>query len=354
MLIHNSYFIRASIFFIFLLSISSCKWFGGKENCQINTGTAEDFKSVKIVRFEEELFKIAPNNLLEGLQALRKKNPDFYDIYFERVLQVTSNAGDYNSYTPLVLDFLTNKYVKGLYDTTQSHFPDLKQFESEMNKAMKNYVKHFPDSTVPTIYTFISEFGNQAFTFEKCLGVGIDMYLGVDYPYYKSSDLNFPAFMVERFTPKNMVINAVNVMSTDLMTELPQNGFLLDHMIYYGKSCYFMEKILPFRKQYELINYSKENWEWCELNEGRIWEFFVGKELLFSPGMLDFKKYLEDAPTTSGMPAGAPGKVGVWTGWMIVRKYMDENPDVSLSELMKMDNSRAILEGSGYKPRVTK
>jgi hypothetical protein len=39
---------------------------------------------------------------------------------------------------------------------------------------------------------------------------------------------------------------------------------------------------------------------------------------------------------------------------MIVRKYMEENPKVSLSELMKMDNARAILEGSGYKPRVEK
>lgn len=354
MLKHNSFFIKLIVFFLLVLGFSSCKWFGKESKDAINTEQSKDFKSIKIVRFEEELFKISPNNLLEGLKALRQKDQDFYDIYFERVLQVTANGGDYNSYVPLVLDFITNKYVKGLYDTTQSHFPNLKLFESEMNKAMRNYVKNFPDSTVPTVYTFISEFGNQAFTFEKCLGIGIDMYLGVDYPYYKSSDLNFPSFMVERFIPKNMVVNAVNVMSTDLMTELPQNGFLLDHMIYYGKSFYFMEKILSFRKPYELINYSKENWAWCEANEGRIWEFFVAKELLFSPGMLEFKKYLEDAPTTAGMPAGAPGKVGAWTGWMIVRKYMEENPKVSLSELMKMDNSRAILEGSGYKPRVIK
>lgn len=350
----SRFFIKMGSLFFILLAITSCKWLEKDKKDNKSTNIANKEVDVKIIRFEEEMFKISPSNVLVGLKELREKYPIFYDVYFERVLQVTSNAKDFNSYVPLFTDYISNKAVRGLYDTTQSHFPNLNVFEKEMNKALRNYNHYFPDSTIPTTYTFISEFGNQAFTFENCIGIGIDLYLGENYIYYKSSDFNFPAFMVKRFVPENMVINAVNVMSTSLIPELLNNGFLLDHMIYYGKSCYFMEKLLPFRKPYEMINYSKENWEWCEKYEGQIWDFFVGKDLLYSPGMLDFKKYLEDAPTTSGMPAGAPGKVGVWTGWMIVRQYMKNNPNVKLSDLMKITDSRVILEGSGYKPRVLK
>jgi uncharacterized protein YjaZ len=38
-------------------------------------------------------------------------------------------------------------------------------------------------------------------------------------------------------------------------------------------------------------------------------------------------------------------------GWQIVRKYMKENPDVSLQELMADTDAEKILHASKYKPR---
>lgn len=331
-----------------LLVIGSCR---NNNNHRVATTKAEEVEDVHIIRFEQELFNIPPTAMATGLPKLGARYPDFYSIYVERVLGATANYKEYASYANLMTDFVTNPYVRGLYDTVQTHFPDLKPVEKELKVAFKHYKSFFPDSTLPQVYSFISEFSNGAFTFENNIGIGLDMYLGEQYPYYKSEDLGFPAFMIKRFKPENITLNVMNVLSTSIIPELPQNANLLDHMLYYGKSLYFIQQMLPSKKAHDIIYYSKENWQWCKENEVNIWQYFIERNLLFDSGMLDFLKYVQDAPSTYGMPSGAPGKVGAWIGWQIVDHYMEQNPDVTLGQLLVNTNAREILEKSGYKPK---
>lgn len=337
-----------SLCIVAFVTITNCQ---KKKNNQSQKPLEEKLSDVQIIRFEQELFAIAPTDMEKGLPKLGDRYPDFYSIYIERVLGATANYKEYSSYANLMSDFVTNPYVRGLYDTVQTHFPDLKPIEKELKVAFKRYKTFFPDSTLPQVYSFISEFSNGAFTFENNIGIGLDMYLGEDYPYYKSEELGFPAFMIQRFKPENISINVMNVMSTSIIPELPQNANLLDHMLYYGKSLYFIKQMLPAKKEYELIHYTKENWAWCTENEVNIWQYFIERNLLFDSGMLDFLKYVQDAPSTYGMPSGAPGKVGAWIGWQIVDHYMEKNPDVTLGQLLTNTNSREILEKSSYKPK---
>ena len=47
----------------------------------------------------------------------------------------------------------------------------------------------------------------------------------------------------------------------------------------------------------------------------------------------------------------APGRIGAWVGWQIVRAYMQENPAVTLAQLLAEEDAQKILNGSKYKPR---
>jgi hypothetical protein len=40
-------------------------------------------------------------------------------------------------------------------------------------------------------------------------------------------------------------------------------------------------------------------------------------------------------------------------GWQIVRKYMEENPNITLQQLMSERDAEKILRASGYKPKIT-
>jgi hypothetical protein len=68
---------------------------------------------------------------------------------------------------------------------------------------------------------------------------------------------------------------------------------------------------------------------------------------------MKIQKYLAEAPFTPGVgenSSSAP-KLGIWTGWQIVRKYMEKNPEISLQQLMLEKDSQKILTDSNYKPR---
>ena len=44
-------------------------------------------------------------------------------------------------------------------------------------------------------------------------------------------------------------------------------------------------------------------------------------------------------------------KLGVWTGWQIVRLYMEKHPDVTLKDLMLDNDYQKILTDANYRPK---
>ena len=61
-------------------------------------------------------------------------------------------------------------------------------------------------------------------------------------------------------------------------------------------------------------------------------------------------KYMEPAPFSGRMPKESPGRVAVWTGWQIVKAYMDRHPNTTLQELMAIPDAQLLLNESKYKP----
>ena len=67
---------------------------------------------------------------------------------------------------------------------------------------------------------------------------------------------------------------------------------------------------------------------------------------------MKIQKFLNPAPFTPGVGEkndSAP-RLAVWTGWQIVKQYMDNNPNVTLQQLMGDNDAQKILNGSKYKP----
>lgn len=308
-----------------------------------------DFE-VSIQRFEKELFDINPNDLtVDYLKELNSKYPDFYPLYIENIIMATNKAENYEEYHDFMVEFVTNKAVRGLYDSVMHYYPDLKDIEKELALSLSLYKRHFPNSNVPQVISFIAEFAHGAITYNDILGIGIDNYLGPQYPYYASF---YPQFMIGRLTKNFISINAMQAMATDLLPEAVQKTSLLDKMIYNGKVLYFLQQTMPFKKEYDLIGYSEEQFKWCFDNEPNIWAYFVEHNLLFNNVLFEHQKFITDGPFTLGMPDGAPGKIGVWVGWQIVKAYMDKSPNTTLPELFAEEDANKILKISKYKPRL--
>jgi hypothetical protein len=88
-----------------------------------------------------------------------------------------------------------------------------------------------------------------------------------------------------------------------------------------------------------------------QYNEQKIWAHLLTKKLLYSTQPFLTQKYIGERPSTPEIGKDAPGRIGAWVGWQIVRAYMQENPSVTLPQLLAETNAQKILTGSKYKPK---
>lgn len=323
----------------------------------LQTNKKPDISSIEldlsIDQFEKDLFEIDTNNLALSIEQLSKKYPDFYP-FFRDVLMEWNTTKENDSLPGLeskIQSFITNKDIKGVYDSVKYAYSNLETIEKELVTAFKYYKYYYPDGPIPQkIITYVSTFRQLAMTLDTDLvGVGLDMHLGKDYAFYPTT--GYPQYITDRFTPEHLTTHTMKVWAQQLLPEAPNINRFIDEITHKGKIYYFLELVLPDVENYIKMGYSKEQYDWCVNNETEIWEFFIEQKLLYETGSQKYMYYTEDGPTSMGMPPQSPGNVGTWLGWQIVRKFMQQNPEVSLKELFDIEDGQEILKQARYKPR---
>jgi hypothetical protein len=124
----------------------------------------------------------------------------------------------------------------------------------------------------------------------------------------------------------------------------------LDRMLYEGKLIYFAKQFLPNYADSLIIGYTSAQMKWSKENESNIFQLLVSEDL-FSTDVLKYRKYTDEAPYTVNLTAESAPRLAWFIGWKMVEKYMEENPGVSLDELMKEKDSQKILRLSKYKAK---
>ena len=297
---------------------------------------------LKFRHFENDLFSIDTTNSLAGMQQLDSLYPNFFrNIYLSKIIPALQN--------PQIFDlFIKTPQIRQLYDTTQIVLEDLTPYKNDLDQAFRFYKYHFPEEAIPEILTFISEYSLGNFVADGMVGVGLDFFLGSNYPRYNPSF--FPAYIRRSMNKEHLVSKTMEAVAGDLVGEI-EGDRLLDYMIHNGRKYYVLDLLLPHTADSLLLQYSGTQMKWLEDNELQIWSHFIGEDLLYSTRYKDIRKLVDYSPNAPGMPPEAPGRTANWVGWKIVEAYMDRHPEVTPAELLKIKDSQKILDGSKYKPR---
>lgn len=306
--------------------------------------------TLRTVRFDQALFACDTNRLDTAVNALGNRYPDFSAVYFREITGFARNE-DEARFMNSVRHFLTYKDYRGLYDTVQQKFPDTKDIDRQLEELFRHVKYYFPDQHLGDVYYFISGLNSwSAITVDTALGIGLDMYLGKDYPFYPSVQL--PNYEILKCEKEYIPVNAAKVIYENMFPLEPQGKNLLDLMLLKGKQLLFMEYVLPKAKNELLMGYSPAQWSWCEDNEAMIWHYFSAQKLLYSTDWQDIMRYVNDGPTSTGMPPESPGNIGSWIGWQIIHAYMEKHPEASMTDILKATmDSQTFLRESGYRPR---
>ncbi|WP_236970143.1 gliding motility lipoprotein GldB [Membranihabitans marinus] len=279
-------------------------------------------------------------------KTLSEEHPEFTDIFFNQILFPRQPFA-------IPLDTLMKEYcrsgaIQHLMDTTAILYPNTDFIAEELGLAFGYYKHYFPEKSIPKVYTFVSEFSIGSFTIDdEIIGIGLDFYLGENYPYYDPSV--FPLFVRSTMSREYITPQAIMAL-LEYLTPPVKGNTLLDYMIRNGKIIYLLKKLMPFKSDHSLFLYTPEQLDWVEDNELEIWQFFLDNELLYEQDSRKFAKYVDRAPNSPGMPAEAPGRTANFIGYKIVEKYMSSKNSDDIQSLLDLESGQKILSESNYKP----
>lgn len=311
--------------------------------------------NVTIDRFDKDLDAMRTQNREQVAAKLQKKYGAFYGDFMERIIQAGSLRD--TNYLETMGEVLHNKPYNDVEHEVDSIYPNLDKQNEQLTDAFKHIKYYYPKKNLPKVYGYISGFGIQTPIGDGYVGVSLDLFLGADSKFYNAASIRevFPKYVSRRFTPDHMIPRVVETMAKeDMFPETEQDDkSMLSRMVYAGKILYFMDRILPNTADTLKIGYTGKQLKWCDDFKSAIWGYFLEENLLYETDYDKYQKYIGEAPFTPGLGEkndSAP-RLAIWTGWQIVREYMDRHPDVTLQQLMNDHDAQKILNGSKYRPK---
>lgn len=307
--------------------------------------------SLHFQRFERDLFKIRAVSDSNAVNRLRNEYGEFFEIWLTRLSGVLSPVQQ-NAASPLVAanlsQYLEDPYILEVNRTCDSAFADLQEEEELLSDAFKRYKYLFPAAAVPRLITYTSPFTSNVMAMDSLLGAGLHFYLGENYKYYPS--LGLPRYMIRRFDRAYLINDLVKGwLDSEFVNDSTELN-CLSQMLYQGKLLYLTEILCPEIHDTILTGYSEAQLEWAGRNEYRIWTFLVENQLIYNSNPKEYIRFINDGNGTNGFSPEAPAKLGVFTGWQIIRSFMKNNSDITPKELMQLNNAQLVLSKSAYKP----
>jgi len=308
--------------------------------------------SVHIERFDHDFDQLGKKPMPQQAAALQHKYGPFYTDYIERILNAGTIAD--TAYFANLRQVFAGKPYQDLKHEVDSVYPNLDKQEEELTDAFKRIKYYFPKKQLPKVYAYFSGFQAQTTLGNGYFGIGLDMFLGAKSKFYPALINTFPHYLSRRFTPENMTPRVIEgILREDMFPEKSGDKSLLSKMVYEGKMMYLMDLLLPNVTDSIKIGYTSQQMQWSQAFEANIWGFFMEENLLYETDYPKLQKYLNEAPFTPGLGEkneSAP-KLAVWIGWQIIRQYVIKHPDVTIQQLLAIQDAQQILNEAGYHPK---
>ncbi len=325
--------------YLFVLSLL---FFVGCNSESLNIDVSESRVDLTVHRMEQELFQ---KNLvdIDGLnRQLLKKYGFLYEAFISKMI-VEGSPHD-PAIGVRLSKFRRDSTIQTIYQNIEHEFNNFDEFEKMFEDAFSHYHYYFPDSSLPQLVTFYSNFNAKVFPMQNTLAIGLDMYLGEDNQIVKQIPLDvLPQFIKNDMDKRYMVADGMKYWLLNRFYDEKSGDDFVSKIIELGKIMYLLDAMLPAVDDAIKMNYTTEELEWVSVNENNIWKTLVDNQVLYTKNPMIINQYIVDGPFTKGLPDASPSKVGVWVGWQMVRDYVKAN-NVSVLGVLKEKNTLKILK----------
>lgn len=314
--------------------ISSILLFIAPYSCHNN-----DIQQITINRFDKDAMQYTLLEISEK-ETFKQKYNSVLENYIDLIYPDTTISIDSK-----MESFENSNAIKLFYPKVDSVFYDNSKIENDLSVINQN-LESILNIALPHIYTAIIPYNQSIIVTEEDIIIGLNHYLGADYPPYS----DFPEYK-RRF--KTIERLKYDVCESILRTAFPfqrQENTFLEYLIYEGTIAHALELIVPNYKAPIALKFTEDQLNWCKTNETNIWNEIISTNILYSTKQEYKNAFFTPAPFTKYFSNSSPGELGKWVGKQIIRKYLDET-DTSIKDILLKhlyQNSQSFLISSQY------
>lgn len=308
---------------------STCKNEGPAEKPQIR---------VEIVRLENEMDAC---NTAPRAKEFLHRYPAFAQVFLSPAVPDSAALID------LLLRHAADPFLDTMLTDVRHQFPNNDRLNAGFSELFSNIKGCYPAWPVPRVYTLISGFSIDVNYIDSALFLGLEHFTN-DSAHYEAPQI--PRYIKRRLQPNTVVSNVALILSNEFNKTAPTaEASMLEEMIRWGKTWYFVEKTMPCLPDTILTGYSAAELEAVQANRKRIYDHFAENHLFFEKDRLIVGKYTGERPNTPEIGDKAPGRLGRWMGWQIVRKFAQDK-NMSLQEVMGQTDPNLVFDQARWRP----
>jgi gliding motility-associated lipoprotein GldB len=310
------------------------------DNCSSSVDVSDISIDVEIIRLEESLYQAQSP---QEIQRLLKNHPS----YLARYANLTGSPDD-SLYYEEYFRITQNPAIDTLYQQTREVFADLETLETDFAQAFRHIKYYYPNFTPPKIYTTftgLGSMGDDLLVSDSLIVISLDFFVGEKARFRPQVH----DYMLGRYSPDYIVPSCIMILSNRFNRTNPADNSLLAEMLYYGKSYYFVQQVMPCLPNTLLAGYETNEITTIEENTAMIWSHFIDNELLYETSHIVKPRYVGERPSTIEINAKIPGRIGRWLGWQIIQSY-EEKTGKELPEIMQEADAQQIFIQAKYRP----
>lgn len=197
------------------------------------------------------------------------------------------------------------------------------------------------------IYAIVSPYNQSVFVIDSVMLIGLNHYLGSDYPGYS----NFAEYQRWNKSLRYIPYDIVEALVASHYVYRPASeATVLSRMLYNGAIIEAKMQILPDANLADAVGFTESQLKWAQNNSREIWNALIMRNMIHSTSVADADRLLMPSPATAVIHPDAPGRIGRYVGYMIVKAYMRRHPEASLMQMLSPEfyNSPLALIKSGY------
>jgi hypothetical protein len=303
-----------------------------------------------IARFDKDFFAADSTRLVPALDAVQAKYPWFFTDFVRNI--VIGGNTDTLKNVPLIIEsYITHS--RPLYDSVLLRFSNLDNVSRQLQTGFRYVKYYFPAYNLPRPVAYSGLIGDPSIALmPQAMAIGLQMYLGANFSAYNTPEAidKFPQYISRRFAPEYISVNCLQNIALDIYPEKPPGQSLIEQIIEKGKQWWLAGKFLPGVADTLQTGYTAKQLEWCNKNEGLIWNFIIQNNDVFTTEPTTIQTFIGESPKTDGMPDQSPGNIGQWVGWQIVQKFAKDHDNLSVSQVLQTP-ARKLFDEAKYKPR---